>query len=216
MNPGKDEAGEPVPAAIEFANPVLPVGQLPQAEGVAWLALPRRYRLRLQTARGLVVVLVCALAVGLHWVPDLREAPWRELWMSLALAAALALWAATLLAWPAWVVAARGYVVRDKDILYKSGVFWRSVKAVPFNRVQHAVTGSTPLDRRFRLANLTVFTAGGSGGDLRINGLEAETAEWLRVTIVGRLGDAAVPQPEPTMAATAPAGNAISPPAPDA
>ena len=215
MNAGQDEAAEPVPAAIEFANPVLPVGQLPQAEGVAWLALPRRYRLRLQTARGLVVVLVCALAVGLHWVPDLREAPWRELWMSLALAAALAVWAAALLAWPAWVVASRGYVVRDKDILYRSGVFWRSVKAVPFNRVQHAVTGSTPLDRRFRLANLTVFTAGGSG-DLRINGLEAETAEWLRVTIVGRLGEPAAPQPEPTMAAAVPAGNAISPPAPDA
>lgn len=212
MTAGQDEAAEPAPPATDFANPVLPVRQLPQAEGVAWLPLPRRYRVRLQTARGLVVVLVCALAVGLHWVPDLREAPWRELWMSAALAAALAAWAAAMLAWPAWAVARRGYVVRDKDILYKSGVFWQSVKAVPFNRVQHAVTGSTPLDRRFRLANLTVFTAGGSGGDLRINGLEAETAEWLRVTIVGRLGDAAAQEPVP--AAAAPAGSPA--PMPDA
>lgn len=195
MNADSGEAADSVPPPAEFANPALPIGQLPQAESVAWQPLPKGYRLRLQTARGLVVMLVCGLAIGLHWVPDLREAAWREAWMSAALAGALLLFAAAMLAWPVLVVARRGYVVRDKDILYKSGVFWQSVKAVPFNRVQHAVTGSTPLDRRFQLANLTVFTAGGSGGDLRIAGLKAETAEWLRVTIVGRLGDAAVPEP---------------------
>lgn len=184
MNPGPG-------TVAEFANPELPVDQLPQVEGVAWRPLPRRYRTRLQAARGLVVVLACCLAVGLHWVPDLRAAPWREAWMSAALAAVLAVWAAAMLAWPAWAVARRGYVLRDKDILYKSGVFWQSVKAVPFNRVQHAVTGSTPLDRRFGLANLTVFTAGGSGGDLRIAGLEQDTAERLRAHIVDRLDDAA-------------------------
>ena len=173
----------------DFVNPELPVAQLPRAAHVAWQALPTRYRTRLQVARAAAVVLACGLAVGVHWLPDVRDAPWREWWMSALLAAALAVWAAALLAWPAWAVARRGYVLRDKDILYKSGVFWQSVHAVPFNRVQHAETGSTPLDRRFRLANLTVYTAGGSGGDLRIAGLERETAERLRVHIVGRLDD---------------------------
>lgn len=215
MNEDGDSAADSVPPA-EFANPALPIGQLPQAEGVAWQPLPKRYRLRLQTARGLVVVLVCAVAVGLHWVPDLRDAAWREAWMSAALAGALALFAAAMLAWPVWVVARRGYVVRDKDILYKSGVFWQSVKAVPFNRVQHAVTGSTPLDRRFQLANLTVFTAGGSGGDLRISGLEAETAEWLRAAIVGRLGDATAPEPAPAAADSASPSQGAGSPALDA
>lgn len=178
------------PAPGDFVNPELPVALLPAAEQVSWQALPRRYRTRLQVARATGVALAGALAVGLHWLPDVRDAPWREWWMSGLLAAALAAWAAALLAWPAWLVARCGYVLRDKDILYKSGVFWQSVKAVPFNRVQHAETGSTPLDRRFGLANLTVYTAGGSGGDLRIAGLERETAERLRVHIVGRLGDA--------------------------
>ena len=184
-----NEPSEPPPG--EFENPELPVELLPHADQVAWQPLPLRYRTRLQTARGIVVVFVAALLTGLHWVPDLLEAPWREMWMSFALGAGVAAWAALLLAWPIWMVARRGYVLRDKDILFKSGVFWQSVKAVPFNRVQHAVTGSTPLDRRFGLANLTVFTAGGSGGDLRIAGLEQDTAERLRAHIVDRLDDAA-------------------------
>jgi len=79
-------------------------------------------------------------------------------------------------------------VVRDKDIVFRSGVIWRSVTAVPFNRVQHVETSSTPLDRKFDLANLQVFTAGGSGGDLRISGLGADTAEQMRVYILGKVG----------------------------
>ena len=82
----------------------------------------------------------------------------------------------------------RGFALRDQDIVYKHGVLWRSVKAVPFNRVQHAATGSGPLDRRFGLATLTVFTAGGSGGDLRVPGLNRDLAERLRGYIVDRVG----------------------------
>ena len=71
----------------------------------------------------------------------------------------LCLWA---LARPAIAVRYCGYAVRDRDILYKSGVFWRSVRVVPFNRVQHTKTDSTPLDRQFGLENLSVFPAGGA------------------------------------------------------
>jgi len=82
----------------------------------------------------------------------------------------------------------RGYVVRDKDIVFKSGVIWRSVTAIPFNRVQHVETSNTPLDRKFGLANLQIFTAGGAGGDLKISGLGADIAEQLRVYILDKVG----------------------------
>ncbi len=77
---------------------------------------------------------------------------------------------------------------RDKDIVFKSGVIWRSVTAIPFNRIQHVETSSTPLDRRFGLANLQIFTAGGSGGDLRISGLGSGAAEQLRIYILDKVG----------------------------
>jgi membrane protein YdbS with pleckstrin-like domain len=67
-------------------------------------------------------------------------------------------------------------------------VFWHTVTAIPFNRIQHVEKSSTPLDRRFGIATLQLFTAGGSGGDLKIHGLSAEVAENLRVFILDKVG----------------------------
>ena len=93
-----------------------------------------------------------------------------------------------LATWPFLSVPRKGYSVRERDIIYKSGVIWRSVTAVPFNRIQHVEKSSTPLDRRYQLATLELFTAGGSGGDLRIHGLPARTAEKLRFFILEKIG----------------------------
>ena len=78
--------------------------------------------------------------------------------------------------------------MRDKDILFRHGVIWRSVTAVPFNRIQHVETSSTPLDRKFTLATLQLFTAGGSGGDMKIDGLASNVAEQLRNFILRKAG----------------------------
>ena len=82
----------------------------------------------------------------------------------------------------------RGYVVRDKDIVFRSGVLWRSVTAIPFNRIQHVETSHTPLDRKFDVAALQLFTAGGTGGDLNIAGLATATAERMRIYILEKVG----------------------------
>ena len=92
------------------------------------------------------------------------------------------------LIWPVIALPKRGYVVRDKDLLFKKGVIWRSVTAVPFNRIQHVETSHSPLDRKFGLATLQLFTAGGTGGDLKIDGLAADIAEQLRVYILKKAG----------------------------
>ncbi len=72
--------------------------------------------------------------------------------------------------------------------MFRSGVFWRSVTAIPFNRIQHVETSSTPLDRQFNISTLQLFTAGGSKGDLKINGLGKDVAEQLRVFILKKVG----------------------------
>ena len=102
---------------------------------------------------------------------------------SLAIAFAI-----VFVAWPRISVPRRGYVVRDKDIVFRSGVIWRSVTAIPYNRIQHVETSNTPFDRKFGVATLQLFTAGGSGGDLKIDGLGAEVAEQLRIHILDKVG----------------------------
>ncbi|MEM0926754.1 MAG: PH domain-containing protein, partial [Planctomycetota bacterium] len=44
----------------------------------------------------------------------------------------------------------------------RSGVIWRSVHLIPHDRVQHTDVTQGPIQRKFRISTLTIFTAGTS------------------------------------------------------
>ena len=50
--------------------------------------------------------------------------------------------------------------------------------------MQHIDVTHGPLDRKFDMATIKFFTAGGAGSDLRIPGLPTERAEQLRIEIL--------------------------------
>lgn len=81
----------------------------------------------------------------------------------------------------------KGYAVREKDIVYKRGLFWKSITNIPFNRVQHAEVKQGPIERLFSISQLNIFTAGGSASDLRIPGLTLEEAESLKRYVVQKV-----------------------------
>lgn len=72
------------------------------------------------------------------------------------------------------------YAIREKDVMYKKGLIWRTSIIIPFNRVQHAEVHQGPLDRLFSLSQLKVYTAGGSSSDLIIPGLRPHEANKLK------------------------------------
>ena len=74
----------------------------------------------------------------------------------------------------------RKYAVREKDISYKKGVFFRSLTTVPFNRIQHIEIDQGPIARYFGLVSLSVFTAGDSSDDLKVSGLLKEEAIQIK------------------------------------
>lgn len=80
----------------------------------------------------------------------------------------------------------KGYALREHDVAFRNGLIWRKTTILPFDRVQHAEVTQGPLQRRFKLATLKFFTAGGSSVDLKIDGLLAEEAERLRETVLRR------------------------------
>jgi hypothetical protein len=82
----------------------------------------------------------------------------------------------------------KSYAIREKDIIYNSGLFWRSSIAIPFNRVQHCEVSIGPIDRMFDLSVLKIFTAGGSSSDLAIEGLKPETSNRVKDYIVRKTG----------------------------
>lgn len=79
-----------------------------------------------------------------------------------------------------------GLALRRHDIAYRRGVLFRKVVILPFNRLQHAEVSSGPLQRRYGLTSLKLYTAGASGVDLQIDGLTTESAATLRKHIAER------------------------------
>ncbi len=171
-----------------FENPEISHEDLPQVDTVSWQSMDPKFVRRLLTEAVLALVIVTIGVGGLQVVFNIAFADeniaisLRWLWLLVPLLAV------PLLSWPVISVPRIGYAIRDKDIIHKSGVFWHTVTAIPFNRIQHVEKSSTPLDRRFGVATLQLFTAGGSGGDLKIHGLPAELAENLRVYILEKVG----------------------------
>lgn len=165
-----------------FQNPEIAIDDLPDAENLDWENLHPRFVRRMQVQHGLIAL---APLIGATAFTVLLPSP---LLIIVILWALVVSFAVVFFAWPSIAVPRQGYSVRDKDVVYKKGVVWRSVTAIPYNRIQHVETSSTPLDRKFGIAALQIFTAGGSGGDLKIHGLGADNAERLRVYILNKVG----------------------------
>ncbi len=165
-----------------FENIEIPLDQLPSVTELEWQALDPAYKKRLLVDRMITIAVMTALVVFSAVFPKFPPFIFPILGSGVLIASIV------MLIWPFIVVPRSGYVVRDKDIVYKTGVFYRSVTAIPFNRIQHVETSSSPLDRRFDLASLKLFTAGGTGGDLKIDGLNAERAEQLRALVLEKAG----------------------------
>jgi hypothetical protein len=85
----------------------------------------------------------------------------------------------------------KGVALREFDIAYRSGLFWRKTVIVAFNRVQHVEVSSGPLQRKFGMASVKIFTAGGSSVDLRVDGLTTERAEQIRAFLAAKINDSA-------------------------
>jgi membrane protein YdbS with pleckstrin-like domain len=74
--------------------------------------------------------------------------------------------------WRSW-----RYAIGDAEIELRHGIWWQTWTLVPMARIQHVDTRRGPLERRYGLASLVVYTAAGSR---HIPGLSIEVAERSR------------------------------------
>jgi len=72
-----------------------------------------------------------------------------------------------------------GYQLRDDDLVFRRGILWQRIVAVPYGRMQLVDITHGPLDRGFGIAQLKFVTAAAATGVV-IPGLEQRTAETLR------------------------------------
>lgn len=161
-----------------FSNPQLDVSQLPAVERLEMTPLEPDYKIVRYISGGIIA----AIMIIISWsIVLLQPDTWPYGFYAGGLITILALW---IIVYQGVSFQYMGYALREKDISFKSGLLWRSMTTVPFNRVQHCDIKQGMLDRRFGLAKLTIYTAGGQSTDLMIPGLLPETAERLKTFIL--------------------------------
>lgn len=89
-----------------------------------------------------------------------------------------------LLAWCLWYPAAKyrhlSYHVDEIGITIHEGIVWRVQAAVARIRIQHTDVSQGPLQRRYGVATLKLYTAGSNFTRIELPGLSLEDAMALR------------------------------------
>lgn len=146
-------------------------GPLPEE----WLALPT-VALAKRRCSWLftLLIVVCGLMVAQWW--------WHSHWLFPLF---LACWGLTgLLFMASWFylpleIRHTRYLLRTQDFLLQQGIFWRKAVLIPLHRVQHVTISQGPLQKRFGLASLKVYTAGGMDAEAALADIEYRVAQAL-------------------------------------
>lgn len=126
------------------------------------------------------------MSVGLLVGLTILLTPRRWPWIALAWPVASALAALVLDRWPGVAYRHVGYRADEQGLEIKSGVYWRQVINVPRSRVQHTDVAQGPLERKYGLGTLVIYTAGTEHSRVDLPGLEHGTALVLRDQLLPR------------------------------
>ena len=100
------------------------------------------------------------------------------------------IWAATR--WPQVHYEHCAYRLDDVGIEIRWGVWFRKVTTVPRSRVQHTDVTQGPIERKYNLGTLIIYTAGTEHAEVSLPGLQHEMALWIRDSLLPKHGADAV------------------------
>ena len=148
--------------------------RLPLGEGV-WHQISRRYVTVQLISTGAFLALVIAVALVVWLVAG-------QMWILIpaGLVVVVTLWTLAILPRQA---RAYGYQLRADDLVFRRGILWQRMVAVPYGRMQLVDITHGPLDRGFGIAQLKLVTAAAATG-VTIPGLSQQGAEQLRDTLI--------------------------------
>lgn len=144
----------------------------PDVDGIQWRRISPKLALRTLAGAlgGLIVFVVATVIVALYFSKDFPY--W--LFGLVPIVPAVVEIPLSLLR-----VRTIRYALRDDDLLYKYGVIWRRLVAVPYGRLQVVNITRGPLERILGIATLRTVTAS-AATDVAIPGLTPQEADELR------------------------------------
>lgn len=166
-----------------FSNDTIDINSLPKFEEVVFTPLHSKYKNIILFNLGVVFLIVIAsLSVFLF----LNKVPLPNyIWVVVSLF--LPFFFGILYFYFMLSFRKRGFAFREHDVLFKNGVISNNVTIIPYSRVQHVAVHQGFLSRKLGLSAIEIFTAGGSGSDLEIRGLEKNEAEKIKQLLMTKL-----------------------------
>lgn len=166
-----------------FSNPSVTTEQLPTISTLEQQPLSARYAPINRVINLSLILIVCFIASFIYLQPFV------DLPAGLQNFLPFFTWAVALLgAMFTWFIYAsdrvKSYALRDLDLHYSSGLFFRKVVSQPITRIQHMELKRGPIDRKIGIAKLQVFSAGGEMHTFEIPGLPVEIAQQIRQFIL--------------------------------
>ncbi|HEU4496709.1 MAG TPA: PH domain-containing protein [Flavobacterium sp.] len=169
---------------MPFTNDTIDADALPRFEEVCFSSLHKNY-IKAVCASTAAVLLVLAAALGV--LAYFNEELQGSAFLRLLLAIAYVVFSAALFFFNIASAKRQGYALREKDILYKRGLVSTTTTIIPFNRIQHVAIHEGAVSRLFHLAQVQVFTAGGSTSDIKIPGIAKEKAESIKGLLMQKI-----------------------------
>ena len=168
---------------MKFINTAIDLDQLPAAENLSLQPVQATYKKVLRTEWLLLLfALLAATGVLLATVSFFRQPVG-----ILLLAFAVLLFSGLRFLFIEKSFPFLAYALREKDLVWQSGWLLRSTKLCPFNRIQNCSVQSGPLERRYGLSSLIVYTAGSFSADIKIPGLLQADADTMRHFILEKI-----------------------------
>jgi len=155
---------------------------LPQFQKITFTSLSIKATYAALVQSLLVYLLIVTVALGIHYKKPFLQfviEPWSIFTILLII---------TLLT--LYIVLKyrnKGVALREQDIAFKKGIFWKKITILPFNRIQHLESHRGPIDRKFDLATLRLYTAGGAQADMIISGLDVMNADQIKQLLLDKI-----------------------------
>lgn len=168
---------------MTFSNTIVEAENLPALESMSTTGLSDKYR----PTNILVNIAIFSLLIAL--LSAVRFQPFIELNEGLVLAYPIALSVCLALmvlisTYHFFADPIKRYALREQDISFTSGLFFRKTVCQPILRIQHIEVKRGPIERFVGLASLQVFSAGGAMHTFEVPGLDDTLAQQMRQFIL--------------------------------
>jgi len=165
---------------MTFSNPSLQPDDIPKYSSLELQQVHYSFKKIMLIERGILWLVLSAGATAIIITRSGAGKPWWILGGGILLTLILAVLLFTAIK----SFQNMGYALRKHDLVFRKGWLFEKLHIIPLKKIQHCQVKRGPLERRYGLASLKIFTAGGTGADITLSGLTQQDAERLKDWLV--------------------------------